>query len=113
MYPVLLPGERALFDRLAFVRDRPQRGDIVLAVHHARPGLRMVKRIAATPGDLVEDGGEPRLLARGEYWLLGDNAAESTDSRALGPFHRRQLLARGWLVYWPAERYRRLDSALP
>jgi signal peptidase I len=108
MYPVLLPGERALFDRLAFVRDRPRRGDIVLAVRLARPGRRMVKRIAGAPGDLVQDGGEPRLLARGEYWLLGDNPAESTDSRTLGPFGRRQLLARGWIVYWPAERYRTL-----
>jgi signal peptidase I len=103
MFPALMPGERALFDRLAYARDRPRRGDIVLA-QHPRRNLRMVKRITAVPGDTA--GG--RALAAGEYWLEGDNADGSTDSRDFGPIPRRQLLARGWLVYWPSDRWRRL-----
>jgi len=98
MAPALLPGERVLFDRLAFVRDRPRTGDVALVQHPERRGLRIVKRITAVSGDRA--GG--RLLERGEYWVEGDNAAASTDSRAFGPVRRRHLLARGWLVYWPA-----------
>jgi len=130
MAPALRHGDRALFDRLAYVRDRPKRGDVVLAVHPARPGLRMVKRLVAVPGDSVAiEGnrcwvngerigrlpGEPRdatraarRLGRGEYFLAGDDLDFSTDSRELGPVRRRDILARGWMVYWPPDRVGRL-----
>jgi signal peptidase I len=144
MYPALRPGEAVLFDRLAYVRSRPRRGDVVLAKHPARPGLRLVKRVAAVPGDtpepfvlsLSKDPSSPApaepaeacpkhsrraearscsdaltpagtgVLARGEYVLLGDNADLSTDSRQLGVFRREDILARGWLAYWPPEKFR-------
>jgi signal peptidase I len=109
MHPELRPGDRVLFDRLAYWGNRPRRGDVVLATHPSRPALRMVKRIAATPGEtFAANGARPRLLARGEYALLGDNEDHSTDSRDFGPVRRRDILARGWLLYWPADRFRRL-----
>ena len=104
MSPALLPGERVLFDRLAFTRDRPQIGDVALLQHPDRPGLRIVKRITARPGNIVGD----RTLGRGEYWVEGDNAGASTDSRDFGPVRRRLLLARAWLVYGPQDSWRRL-----
>ncbi|HEY5625092.1 MAG TPA: signal peptidase I [Dehalococcoidia bacterium] len=104
MAPSLLPGERVLFDRLAFARDRPQAGDVVLVRDPGRTEQRIVKRIVALPGEVV-DG---RWLTRGEYWVEGDNTDASTDSRAFGPVKRRHLLARGWLVYWPQGNWRRL-----
>jgi len=94
MLPTLRPGERVLFDRLAYLRRRPRSGDIVLASYPERPGLRMIKRVATAGPDL--------------FLLLGDNPDESTDGRELGPVRRRHILARGWLVYWPPERVRRL-----
>ncbi len=104
MSPALLPGERVLFDRLAFTRDRPRAGDVVLLQHPSRPDLRVVKRITAVAGDIV--GGS--ALAAGEYWVEGDNVGASTDSRSFGPVRRRHLLARAWLVYSPQENWRRL-----
>jgi nickel-type superoxide dismutase maturation protease len=98
----LLPGERLLFDRLAYVRNRPRAGDVVLVAHPLRPELRLVKRLAGVPGDTL--GG--RTLGRGEYWVLGDNSDESTDSREFGPVRRRDLLGRAWVRYWPAERWK-------
>ena len=95
MLPALEPGERVLFDRLAYVLDEPRVGDIVLARHPARPGVRMIKRVAQGEG-----------LGRDEYWLLGDNAKESTDSRTLGAFRREEVLGRAWVVYWPVGRFR-------
>jgi signal peptidase I len=103
MAPTLLPGERLLFDRLAYVRDRPRAGDIVLIAHPLQPGLRMVKRLVGLSGESV-DG--VRLLDRGEYWVLGDNEDASADSREFGPVRRGDLLGRAWVLYWPTDRWR-------
>ncbi|TMF07083.1 MAG: nickel-type superoxide dismutase maturation protease [Chloroflexi bacterium] len=94
MLPALSPGERVLFDRLAYRLDGPRLGDVVLARHPAPPGVRLIKRVAEQEG-----------LAPDEFWLLGDNAEESTDSRTLGPFSREDIRARAWVVYWPPERF--------
>jgi type IV secretory pathway protease TraF len=64
----------------------------------------MVKRLLALPGDLV---GERRML-EDEYWVEGDLAPASTDSRQFGPVTRQELTARVVLIYWPKERRRRL-----
>ncbi len=66
--------------------------------------MRLVKRITAVPGDVTGR----RTLEPGQYWVEGDNAAASTDSRAFGPVSRSHLLARAWLVYWPRGNWRRL-----
>ncbi|MCH8950131.1 MAG: S26 family signal peptidase [Chloroflexi bacterium] len=104
MSTALLPGQRVLFDRLAFTRDGPRVGDVALLQHPGRPALRIVKRITAAAGDIA--GG--RALEGGEYWVEGDNFGASTDSRDFGPVRRRHLLARAWLVYWPQDDWRRL-----
>jgi signal peptidase I len=98
MLPALSAGERVLFDRLAYVVHQPQVGDIVLARHAARAGVRMIKRVAQGEG-----------LGPDELWLLGDNVEESTDSRTLGVFRRRDVLGRAWVVYWPAGRFRLIN----
>jgi signal peptidase I len=108
MTPALLPGEYVLFDRLAYRRRPPRRGDVVLAEQPGAPGRRVVKRIAGAPGETVSlDGGE-RRLAEDEYLLLGDEPAMSTDGRDWGPVRREAILARAWLVYWPPSRVRRV-----
>jgi nickel-type superoxide dismutase maturation protease len=96
MLPVLEPGERVLFDRLAYVLAPPRAGDIVIARHPARPGVRIIKRIA-------------EKITGDEYWLLGENADESTDSRVLGTFQRQNIVARAWVVFWPPERFCVID----
>ena len=130
MSPVLRDGDRVLFDRLAYERGGPERGDIVLAMHPSRPGIRIIKRLVGLPGDTVAiEGnrcwvngerighlpGEPRGDARpgrtlepGEYFLAGDDLDFSTDSRELGPVRLEDIRARGWIVYWPPDRVRRL-----
>ena len=105
MYPTLRPGDRILFDTLAYGEKAPQVGDVVLARHSARPGLRFIKRVAALPGEIAGDV----VLSPGAYWLLGDNPDGSTDSRQLGPFRREDITARGWFIYWPPDRVRRID----
>ena len=76
-----------------------------IGVEQTRRGLDMVKRIAAVPGEIA--GG--RTLARGEYWVLGDAADASTDSKDFGPVKRSDLLGRAWILYWPADRWHVFD----
>ena len=129
MHPTLAPGERVLFDRLAYRYAKPQRGDVVLAAHPQQPKLRVIKRIVALPGDTVrltaqdcwvnsqlQAAASPSHetaiaertwdLSPEEYFLLGDDPGHSTDSRHFGPVPRKALLGRAWLVYWPASRFR-------
>ncbi len=51
---------------------------------------------------------EPIRLGPDEFFLLGDNSAESRDSRYTGPVRADQILGRPVLVVWPPGRVRRL-----
>ena len=98
MAPALLPEDWAL----VVDPHEYRRGDVVVVEHPGRPGYEMVKRLTALPGDAV-DG---RLLGDGEYWIEGDLAQASTDSRSFGPVTRDELRAKVVLIYWPPERRR-------
>ncbi|MEP6476352.1 MAG: S26 family signal peptidase [Actinomycetota bacterium] len=101
MAPTLLAGDRAL----ALGGSRPARGDVMVVAHPDRPGYEMVKRLVAIPGDRV--GGD-RRLGPDEYWVEGDHADASTDSRHFGPVGRDELTAKVLLIYWPPTRRRLL-----
>ena len=106
MLPTLAAGEYVLFDRLAYRRDAPRRGDVVLASHPQRPGTRIIKRIAGTPGETVTVDERTWTLGEGEWLLLGDAPESSTDGRDFGPVGRECIHARAWFVYWPPNRVR-------
>ena len=108
MYPTLRPGDRILFDRLAYKVDDPQPGDVVLARHPSRSGVLFIKRIASSDSSSLGIRFQPDTGEGAGYHLLGDNPDASTDSRTLGPFRREDVLAKAWLIYWPRDRFRRL-----
>lgn len=87
MVPTLLPGDFLLVRRGARVRA----GDLVVGVRPGRPALLLVKRA-------VRCAGENR------WWIEGDNAAESDDSRLYGPV---EITGRVLWRYWPPVRRRR------
>jgi signal peptidase I len=101
MMPTLMPGDWAL----AAAGGRMSRDDVVVVEHPGRPGYEMVKRLVALPGDTVQ---KDRVLGVGEFWVEGDHAASSTDSRQFGPVSAEGIKARVLLVYWPPERRRLL-----
>ncbi|HEV8419899.1 MAG TPA: signal peptidase I [Actinomycetota bacterium] len=96
MAPTLRPGDYLVAVRLRRVR----RGSLVVVEHPDRPGYEMVKRVAALPGERVED----RILGTDEYWVTGDNVDGSSDSRNFGPVGPDVLRGRVVLRYWPARR---------
>jgi signal peptidase I len=100
MAPTLIPGDWGL----VVTPHRFANGDVVVVEHPHRRGYEMVKRIRASPGERIDD----RALAEDEYWVEGDLAAASTDSRQFGPVRRDALKAKVVLVYWPKDRRRRI-----
>jgi hypothetical protein len=104
MSPGLVEGDWALALRVR----RFRRGDVVVLEHPARPGLDLVKRVAAIPGDRIGPG---RRLGPGELFVSGDRPDASTDSRTFGPVAERSASGRVRLVYWPPRRIRLVGRA--
>ena len=71
------PGDRVLVRRLGR-KTAPCVGSVVVTWHPQRSKLRLIKRLS-------------RLDSTG-LWLLGDNPAESTDSRQLGAVPAKLLI---------------------
>lgn len=87
MLPTLRPGDHLLVRRSAAVRV----GDIVAVRRPDRSFLIVVKRVE-------------RLVDDGRWWLRGDNAAASDDSRVFGSVGADDLLGRVIWRYWPPVR---------
>ena len=103
MAPTLLPGDHLLVRPVRTFR----RGDLVVVRDPDDAQRWVVKRVAALPGETIEVDG--RLLAAGDGLIvLGDNAAQSTDSRSYGAVPTDDVHGRAWYRYAPATRAGRL-----
>ena len=110
MVPALLPGDRLLVVRWP-VRDY-RRGDVAIVRDPEQAGRYLVKRLAALPGDLWPPGfGGAGAVPPGRVVLLGDNRAESRDSRAFGAIPLAALVGRAAWRYLPAARRGRVTRA--
>jgi signal peptidase I len=90
MEPTLIPGDCILVDRWTYRHRSPRRGEIVLL--DGPSGEMWIKRI----GEAAD--------AREGLWVFGDNAANSLDSRQLGPVAESRCLGRVAFRYWPPSR---------
>lgn len=124
MEPTVLDGQRLIVDTWAYRGSYgPRRGDIVV-FESWTSGVDFIKRVIGTPGETIEirdgavwiDGerleepylvqttpgsGEAVVLGADEYYVLGDNRFNSSDSRDRGPVHRARIIGRLWFIYWP------------
>jgi nickel-type superoxide dismutase maturation protease len=86
MSPTLAEGDWLLCRRVhggMGVRE----GDVIVLERPDRPGLLLVKRVVRREG--------------AGWWVEGDNAAASDDSRLFGPVPDAYVVARVLARYWP------------
>jgi len=127
MEPTLRPGDQTLVDKLS--GDRPDRGDLV-AFHAPRTGEILLKRVVAVGGDtvgledgvLVVDGRQvhepyadpdaidsvyfgPVKVRPGTIFVMGDNRANSDDSRDFGAVPTDRIIGRAVARVWPPSRW--------
>lgn len=100
-------------------------GDIVVARSPINPRHVVCKRVLGLPGGEVDPGAMPGVphaqtlgaknhhipIPAGHVWLQGDNAANSTDSRAYGPVPYALLRGRVVARVWPPAQAGRVDGA--
>jgi nickel-type superoxide dismutase maturation protease len=93
MIPALDHGDRVLLRRVRRLRV----GDIVVVADPEANERWLAKRIAAASG--------------AEFWVTGDNAGASRDSRAFGAIHRDAVRGVVWYRYFPTDQAGRVRSS--
>ena len=102
----------------------PQRGDIAVFQYPGGPERDFIKRVIALPGDLVQiERGKvyvngvmldenyiravpsysvpAQKVPDGQYFVLGDNRPNSSDSHIWGYVPEANMIGRAWVSYWP------------
>lgn len=139
MMPNFPDAEYLLTEKVTYYFRNPQRGDVVVFTPPVTNLDEYIKRVIAMPGEtvmvknchvyindkkLIEPyladtlctGGGTFLqenqeyqVPEGEYFVMGDNRPNSSDSRYWGPITKNVMSGRAWVIYWPA----RLVGSVP
>lgn len=133
MENTLSNGDNLIVDKITYRFSDPQRFDIIVFPFRYEDHVYYIKRIIGLPGETVQivdgdiyingeilresygrevikDSGlaaEPIVLGEDEYFVLGDNRNDSTDSRdpSVGVIHRDEIIGRAWLRIWPLNKF--------
>ncbi len=129
MVPTLEIGDRLFVNKFIYRFTDPERGDIVVFKSVEGGEEDLIKRVVAVPGDTVEvrDGvlyvnGQPqpdpyvsrefpdrsyygpKTVPEGHVFAMGDNRANSRDSRFFGPVPYENIQGEAFLLFWPLDR---------
>ncbi len=126
MEPNFHDGQFLLVNKIAYMVGHPQRGDVIVFHYPLQTTKNYIKRVVGLPGDTVQvragrvyvngtlmqetfpiehadyDYG-PTTLATDEYFVLGDNRPESSDSHFWGPVPTKDIIGKAWVSYWPPQ----------
>ena len=126
MTPTLLNTQYILVNKADYYLHAPQRGDVIVFRYPKDTSRDFVKRVIGLPGDTVTItangvvsvdgvkldepytndllnyyGPEKWTLAPEQYFVLGDNRGDSSDSRDWGPVPKSDIIGKAEFVYWP------------
>jgi signal peptidase I len=126
MNPTLEIGDRVFVNKFVYRTSEPERGDIVVFRSTEGGNEDLIKRVVGLPGDTVEvrDGalfvnGEPReepylnkrfpdsgfygpaTVPPNHLFMMGDNRANSRDSRFFGPVPFENIEGEAFIMFWP------------
>lgn len=136
MYPTYDTGEYVLTNLITLRLSSLKRGDVIVFKAPPNQEKDYIKRVIGIPGDsiMIKNEGvyvndqkleEPYLasdvrtyggsfLADGQkitvpadnYFVMGDNRTQSSDSREWGYVPKEKLIGKSMVVYWPPQRFR-------
>jgi signal peptidase I len=126
MLPNFDTGQLIIVNRIAYFYSKPERGDVIVLHNPRNAAEDYIKRVIGLPGETVQISGgyvyvdgkqlyEPYLdmenfcytcegtwlLGADEYFVLGDNRRNSTDSHIFGAVKQDVIIGKAWLRYWP------------
>lgn len=131
METTIMKGDRIIGLRFAYANSDPERGDIVIFKYPLDTTETYIKRVIGLPGETVmidTDGSVTIKTASGgiltldetyingdmiveeyqeyelgedEYFMMGDNRNNSSDSRVWGTVNRDLIIAKAVFRYWP------------
>ena len=131
MENTLSHGDNLIVDKITYRFSDPKRYDIIVFPFRYQEDVYYIKRIIGLPGETVQirdgeiyiDGeilyesygrevmksaglaAEPVTRGEDEYFVLGDNRNDSTDSRDpnVSLIHRDEIIGRAWIRIWPLD----------
>ncbi|GAB4441900.1 MAG: signal peptidase I [Chloroflexi bacterium OHK40] len=131
----LFPGQEDLPQRIIYPFHQPRRGDIVVFEYPRDVSKDYIKRVIALPGETVEirDGkvfvngveleqpylegaptycvagypchSGPVVVPEGQIFVMGDNRANSSDSREWNALPLDRVVGQAWVIYYPVSEW--------
>jgi signal peptidase I len=131
MDPTFSTGQFLLVDRLSYRFENPERGDVIVFKYPNNPSVYYIKRIIGLPGEtidietgkvniknasgtILETLSEPYVstshissdsktttLSKTQYFVMGDNRIQSSDSRIWGPLKADLIVGRPMVRLYP------------
>ena len=134
MEEALSDGDNLIVDKISYRFSEPKRFDIIVFPFQYADETYYIKRVIGLPGETVriDDAGnifingeildenygreviewpgrafEEITLAPDEYFVLGDNRNNSSDSRdpSVGNIRKSDIIGRAWVRIWPLAKF--------
>ncbi|MBZ9572309.1 signal peptidase I [Patescibacteria group bacterium] len=130
MEPNFENGDYLIIDEISYRFRTPERGEVIVFKSPNSPSQRFIKRVIGLPGETVEikegkvkiskngiteildessylpkflktKGNAQISLAKGEFFVLGDNRDVSSDSRSWGALPKKNIVGLVFFRAWP------------